>query len=62
MSPDDIPGEESLAEAYELVVQSHEGKSIRFGELVAGRGDTLTTIVIFSKINSCPISSYYVFH
>lgn len=39
--------DESLHEAYELEIRSENGKSVRFGELVAGKGEPITTIVIF---------------
>ena len=45
---DDLAGPEELNEAYELELQSQNGKPIRFGELVAGKGGHITTIVIFS--------------
>ncbi|GFF51374.1 thioredoxin-like protein AAED1 [Aspergillus udagawae] len=45
---DDIPGPKELSEAYELELQCPNGKPIRFGELVAGRGVQITTVVIFS--------------
>lgn len=45
---DDLPEPKELAEAYELELQSQNGRSIRFGELVAGKGAQITTIVIFS--------------
>ncbi|GIC88700.1 uncharacterized protein Aud_005098 [Aspergillus udagawae] len=44
---DDIPGPKELSEAYELELQCPNGKPIRFGELVAGRGVQITTVVIF---------------
>ncbi|KAK9589988.1 hypothetical protein V6Z98_005026 [Aspergillus fumigatus] len=44
---DDLPEPKELAEAYELELQSQNGQSIRFGELVAGKGAQITTIVIF---------------
>jgi hypothetical protein len=45
---DDLPEPKELAEAYELELQSQNGQPIRFGELVAGKGGQITTIVIFS--------------
>lgn len=39
--------DETLHEAYELNIQSKNGKLVRFGELVAGKGDSITTILIF---------------
>ncbi|EAW15629.1 uncharacterized protein NFIA_049690 [Aspergillus fischeri NRRL 181] len=44
---DDLPEPKELAEAYELELQSQNGQTIRFGELVAGKGAQITTIVIF---------------
>ncbi|KAJ5605177.1 hypothetical protein N7510_010331 [Penicillium lagena] len=41
--------DESLHEAYELELKTKDGESVRFGELVAGKGDTITTIVIFGN-------------
>lgn len=41
--------DETLHEAYELEIQGKNGESIRFGELVAGKGDSVTTIVIFGE-------------
>lgn len=42
--------DEALHEAYELEIQSQNGDPIRFGELVAGKGDSITTIVIFGEL------------
>lgn len=39
--------DETLHEAYELNIQTKNGQNVRFGELVAGKGDSVTTIVIF---------------
>lgn len=47
-SPDFL-SDEALHEAYELEIQSQNGDPIRFGELVAGKGDSITTIVIFGE-------------
>ncbi|KAJ5860481.1 uncharacterized protein N7529_007791 [Penicillium soppii] len=50
--PDEGPEfltDDTLHEAYELEIQSEKGKKVRFGELVAGKGDSITTIVIFSE-------------
>jgi hypothetical protein len=50
--PDEGPmflADETLHEAYELEIQSEKGDNVRFGELVAGKGDSVTTIVIFSE-------------
>lgn len=41
--------DDSLHEAYELEIQSSKGENVRFGELVAGKGNSVTTIVIFSE-------------
>lgn len=51
--PDEGPmflADETLHEAYELEIQSEKGNNVRFGELVAGKGDSVTTIVIFSEL------------
>lgn len=49
LSPDypDFLTDETLHEAYELEIESQNGESVRFGELVAGKGNSITTIVIF---------------
>lgn len=39
--------DDTLHEAYELNIQTKNGNIVRFGELVAGKGDSVTTIVIF---------------
>ena len=52
----DFLTDETLHEAYELEVKSKNGKSVRFGELVAGKGESITTIVIFSKSLWCSSS------
>lgn len=39
--------DETLHEAYELNIESKNGTHVRFGELIAGKGDSVTTIVIF---------------
>ncbi|KAJ5836936.1 hypothetical protein N7447_002962 [Penicillium robsamsonii] len=44
----DFLTDDTLHEAYELEIESDKGNKVRFGELVAGKGDTITTIVIFS--------------
>jgi hypothetical protein len=41
--------DETLHEAYELEIASRNGEMMRFGELVAGKGDSVTTIVIFGE-------------
>jgi hypothetical protein len=49
---DEVPDfltDDTLHEAYELDIQSQHGENVRFGELVAGKGDSITTIVIFSE-------------
>lgn len=46
----DFLTDDTLHEAYELEIQSENGKKIRFGEVVAGKGDSITTIVIFSEL------------
>jgi len=47
-SPDFLT-DESLHEAYELDIQSERGENVRFGEIVASKGDSVTSIVIFSE-------------
>ena len=44
-----IPDEKTLSESYSLPVVSHDGTSIRFGDLVSEH-DATTVIVIFSRI------------
>ncbi|KAJ5083465.1 hypothetical protein N7456_012892 [Penicillium angulare] len=59
----DFPGflaDESLHEAYELEIQSKEGKRLRFGELIAGKGDSVTTIVVFVRHFFCVYDQSYV--
>jgi hypothetical protein len=41
--------DETLHEAYELEIASRYGEMVPFGELVAGKGDSVTTIVIFGE-------------
>jgi len=48
-SPDVIPDEKTISDAYNLPVLSHDGKSIRFGEMVDPKDGVITVIVIFSK-------------
>lgn len=50
--------DETLHEAYEIELKSKNGKSVRFGELVAGKGESVTTIVIFSKSLLCQALSW----
>ncbi|GIK06326.1 hypothetical protein Aspvir_001973 [Aspergillus viridinutans] len=57
---DDLPAPKELAEAYELELQSQNGKPIRFGELVAGKGGQITTIVIFIRHFFCAYDQDYV--
>ncbi|OQD76723.1 hypothetical protein PENANT_c124G03772 [Penicillium antarcticum] len=45
--------DDTLHEAYELEVQSKNGEPVRFGELVAGKGDSVTTVVIFVRHFFC---------
>jgi hypothetical protein len=47
----DFLADETLHEAYEVEVKSQNGKPVRFGELVAGKGESVTTIVIFSTFS-----------
>jgi hypothetical protein len=41
--------DETLHETYELEINDKYGDPVRFGELVAGKGDSVTTIVIFGE-------------
>ncbi|KAJ5312644.1 hypothetical protein PENANT_c007G06517 [Penicillium antarcticum] len=52
--------DETLHEAYELEVQSKNGEPVRFGELVAGKGDSVTTVVIFVRHFFCIYDQDYV--
>ncbi|KAJ5174379.1 uncharacterized protein N7482_000256 [Penicillium canariense] len=52
--------DETLQEAYELDLQSQNGEHIRFGELVAGKGDSVTTIVVFVRHFFCLYEQGYV--
>jgi hypothetical protein len=44
--------DETLHEAYELNILNKNGDPVRFGELVAGKGDSVTTLVIFGEFIS----------
>lgn len=44
-----FPSEETLHEAYEVEIKTQNGETVRFGELIAGKGDSITTIVIFGE-------------
>ncbi|KAJ5674163.1 hypothetical protein N7462_009602 [Penicillium macrosclerotiorum] len=44
--------DDSLHEAYELEIESQNGDLVRFGELVAGKGDSITTVVIFDYVRT----------
>ncbi|KAE8154087.1 AhpC/TSA antioxidant enzyme-domain-containing protein [Aspergillus avenaceus] len=57
---DPIPDEQSLCDAYNLDLQSGDGAHIRFGELVAGKGDHITTVVIFIRHFFCLYDQSYV--
>ncbi|PKX95986.1 uncharacterized protein P174DRAFT_459468 [Aspergillus novofumigatus IBT 16806] len=57
---DDLPEPKELAEAYELELQSQNGQPIRFGELVAGKGVHITTVVIFIRHFFCAYDQGYV--
>lgn len=48
-----FPSDDTLHEAYEIDLETQNGDTVRFGELVAGKGDTITTIVIFGKNLPC---------
>ncbi|OGM46584.1 hypothetical protein ABOM_004694 [Aspergillus bombycis] len=58
--PDDIPTGKALSEAYELELQSETGHPVRFGELIAAKGDHITTIVIFIRHFFCAYDQDYV--
>ncbi|KAF5856150.1 hypothetical protein ETB97_007833 [Aspergillus alliaceus] len=58
--PDEVPTEKDLCEAYELDLQSANGEAVRFGELIAGKGDHITTIVIFIRHFFCAYDQDYV--
>ncbi|OQE35381.1 hypothetical protein PENCOP_c013G04839 [Penicillium coprophilum] len=60
--PDEGPDfltDDTLHEAYELEIESGNGKKVRFGELVAGKGDSITTIVIFIRHFFCAYDQDY---
>lgn len=50
--------DETLHEAYEIEIKTQKGDSVRFGELVAGKGDSVTTIVIFGECRESTSLSY----
>ncbi|KAJ5126115.1 hypothetical protein N7448_005425 [Penicillium atrosanguineum] len=52
--------DETLHEAYELEIADKNGAPVRFGELVAGKGDSVTTIVIFVRHFFCMYDQDYV--
>ncbi|PYH81109.1 hypothetical protein BO82DRAFT_336638 [Aspergillus uvarum CBS 121591] len=56
------PAEESdgLYEAYEIELQNSAGGTIRFGDLVAGKGSNITTLVIFIRHFFCIYDQSYV--
>lgn len=56
----DFLTDETLHEAYEVEVKSKNGKPVRFGELVAGKGESITTIVVFSKLVTSDSSCYAI--
>ena len=49
-----FPSDETLHEAFEIEIKTQNGDSVRFGELVAGKGDSITTIVIFGELKKSP--------
>ncbi|PWY69075.1 hypothetical protein BO70DRAFT_400141 [Aspergillus heteromorphus CBS 117.55] len=55
-----VPNEAALCDAYELELQSACGKRVRFGELVAGKGSHITTVVIFIRHFFCKYDQDYV--
>ncbi|OJK01883.1 hypothetical protein ASPACDRAFT_58295 [Aspergillus aculeatus ATCC 16872] len=56
----DGPKTDSLYEAYEIELQSSAGGSIRFGDLIAGKGSNITTLVIFIRHFFCIYDQSYV--
>ncbi|RAK75974.1 peroxiredoxin-like family protein [Aspergillus fijiensis CBS 313.89] len=56
----DDPKPDSLYEAYEIELQSSAGGSIRFGDLIAGKGSNITTLVIFIRHFFCIYDQSYV--
>ncbi|KAJ5630256.1 uncharacterized protein N7484_010356 [Penicillium longicatenatum] len=58
-SPDFLT-DDSLHEAYELDIQSGRGENVRFGEIVASKGDSVTSIVIFVRHFFCLYDQDYV--
>ncbi|KAJ5329346.1 hypothetical protein N7452_009736 [Penicillium brevicompactum] len=56
----DFLADDTLHEAYELEIQTAKGDNVRFGELVAGKGDSVTTIVIFIRHFFCVYDQDYV--
>ncbi|KAJ6006897.1 hypothetical protein N7451_004841 [Penicillium sp. IBT 35674x] len=58
-SPDFLT-DDSLHEAYELDIQSGSGQDVRFGEIVASKGDSVTSIVIFIRHFFCLYDQDYV--
>ncbi|KAF7596801.1 hypothetical protein BBP40_012400 [Aspergillus hancockii] len=58
--PDDLPTETDLCDAYQLELQSETGPPVRFGELVTGKGDHITTVVIFIRHFFCAYDQDYV--
>ncbi|KAK5787850.1 hypothetical protein VI817_010347 [Penicillium citrinum] len=55
-----FPSDETLHEAFEIEIKTQNGDSVRFGELVAGKGDSITTIVIFVRHWFCTYDQDYV--
>ncbi|KAJ6070741.1 hypothetical protein N7467_012060 [Penicillium canescens] len=52
--------DETLHEAYELEIADRNGEPVRFGELIAGKGESVTTIVIFIRHFFCAYDQDFV--
>ncbi|RAL10670.1 peroxiredoxin-like family protein [Aspergillus homomorphus CBS 101889] len=59
-SPKETTDGEDLYEAYEIELQSSVGNTIRFGDLIAGKGSNITTLVIFIRHFFCIYDQDYV--
>ncbi|KAH9213231.1 hypothetical protein DL95DRAFT_390809 [Leptodontidium sp. 2 PMI_412] len=59
-SPDAIPDEKTISDTYNLPVLSHDGKSIRFGQMVDPKDGVITAIVIFIRHFFCSLDQDYV--
>ncbi|KAF8846589.1 hypothetical protein BDZ45DRAFT_638027 [Acephala macrosclerotiorum] len=59
-SPDVIPDEKAISDAYNLPVLSHDGKSTRFGQMIDPKDGVITVIVIFIRHFFCSLDQDYV--